>query len=165
MRVAFFRMMARNSRACGEFCSLPSSKVSTYPEMEVSGVRSSCDTLAIKSRRVFSARSTLVTSCSTATAPPPGVGAALTSKIRPGNTVSALPLKLTRSLSAPSTQASTSGSRSSSTRRRPSSTALGLMRCITAFDQMTCPCAFTATTASCILSSSAASSRRLASSA
>ena len=51
--------------------------------MEVSGVRSSWETLAIKSRRVFSMRSVSVKSRSTATAPPPGMGAAVTSKVRP----------------------------------------------------------------------------------
>src|SRR5438309_11781108 len=52
--------------------------------MEVSGVRSSCETLAMKSRRVFSTRSVSVRSRKTATAPPPGRGAAVTSKLRPG---------------------------------------------------------------------------------
>ena len=39
----------------------------------------------MKSRRVFSTRSVSVRSRSTATAPPPGIGAAVTSKVRPGN--------------------------------------------------------------------------------
>ena len=52
--------------------------------MEVSGVRSSWETLAMKSRRVFSTRSVSVRSRSTATAPPSGRGAAVTSKARPG---------------------------------------------------------------------------------
>src|SRR5580700_8294793 len=51
--------------------------------MEVSGVRSSWETLAIKSRRLFSMRSVSVRSRSTATAPPPGIGAAVTSNVRP----------------------------------------------------------------------------------
>src|SRR5271166_1158579 len=42
--------------------------------MEVRGVRSSWETLAMKSRRVFSTRSVSVRSRSTATAPPPGKG-------------------------------------------------------------------------------------------
>src|SRR5579872_6545789 len=41
------------------------------------------ETLAMKSRRVFSTRSTSVRSWSTTTAPPPGRGAAITSKLRP----------------------------------------------------------------------------------
>src|SRR3979411_2893630 len=52
--------------------------------MEVSGVRSSWETLAIKSRRGFSTRSVSVKSRRTATAPPPGMGAAVTSKVRAG---------------------------------------------------------------------------------
>ena len=51
--------------------------------MEVSGVRNSWETLAMKSRRLFSMRSVSVRSRSTATAPPPGMGAAVTSKVRP----------------------------------------------------------------------------------
>ena len=43
-------------------------------------------TLATKSLRVVSERSISETSCNTATAPPPGMGAALTSKILPGET-------------------------------------------------------------------------------
>src|ERR1019366_4726425 len=42
--------------------------------MEVSGVRSSWETLAMKSRRLFSMRSVSVRSRSTATAPPPSNG-------------------------------------------------------------------------------------------
>ena len=40
----------------------------------------------MKSRRVFSTRSVSVRSRSTATAPPPGIGAAVTSNVRPGRT-------------------------------------------------------------------------------
>src|ERR1700722_18004632 len=51
--------------------------------MDVSGVRNSWETLAMKSRRVFSMRSVSVRSRSTATTPPPGMGAAVMSKVRP----------------------------------------------------------------------------------
>ena len=124
-------------------------------------MRSSCETLAMKSRRVFSARSISVTSCRTATAPPSGVGAALTSKTRLGATEVALPLRGSRSLRAAQTQASTSGSRTAWTRACPGRVAPGAMRCMTEFEPAMRLAALTAMTASCMLSSRAVSSRCL----
>ena len=71
--------------------SSSSSSVSTYPLIDVNGVRSSCETLATKSFCARSICSTRVTSRSTATAPPCGIGAAFTSKILPGTTDVARP--------------------------------------------------------------------------
>ena len=124
MRVAFFRIVPRNSRATGLSDSSWSSRVSTYPLIEVSGVRSSCDTLATKSRCVRSTSSIRVMSCSTATAPPAGIGDAFTSKMRPGASDVVLRSHTTRSSSAAFTHASTSGSRTVCTSACPTRTAL-----------------------------------------
>ena len=68
-RSACLWMMDRNrcasSRSSGGF----SCSVSTKPLMLVMGVRSSCETLATKSRRMFSRRRNRVTSLSTSSAP------------------------------------------------------------------------------------------------
>ena len=102
-------------------------------------MRSSWLTLAMKSRRDFSAASIRVTSCSTAIAPPEGSGAALTSKIRPGASELARPVRTSPCSSAPWTQASSSGSRTECTSGRPTRIWVPAMRCITALDQRTQP--------------------------
>ena len=134
MRVAFFRIVARNSCPIGLNSSW-SSSVSTYPLIEVSGVRSSCETLATKSRCVRSISSIRVMSCNTATAPPAGIGDTLTSKIRLGSSDVVLRSHTTRSASAVRTHVRTSGSRTVSTRACPTRTALAdvapdVIRCI-----------------------------------
>jgi hypothetical protein len=45
----------KGARLFGSYFSMPT-RVSAYPLMDVSGVRSSCDTLATKSRRICSTR-------------------------------------------------------------------------------------------------------------
>ena len=88
--------------------------------MDVSGVRSSWETLAMKSRRVFSARSIagdVVEHGDGASAG--GGGGADLEDYALGATEVALPLRGSRSLSAVSTQASTSGSRIAWTRACP----------------------------------------------
>ena len=135
MRVAFFRIVARNSRATGLSASSWSSSVSTYPLIEVNGVRSSCETLATKSRCVRSTSSIRVMSCSTATAPPAGMGEAFTSKMRPGASDVVRRTHTTLSSSAAFTHANISGSRTVCTSACPTRTALaamvpGISRCI-----------------------------------
>ncbi len=129
-------------------------------------MRSSWLTLAMNSRRDFSAASIRVTSCSTAMAPPEGRGAAFTSKMRPGASELARPVRTSPFSRAPRTQASRSGSRAEWTSGRPTRIWVPAMRCITALDQRTKPSGVMATTASCMESSIAASSwRRLSISA
>ena len=61
--------MSRNRSACGRSSMAPSRRVSTKPLMLVIGVLSSCDTLATKSRRMFSSRRIWVMSFSTTSMP------------------------------------------------------------------------------------------------
>ncbi len=63
-------MRKNRSASCGSRRA-PSNSVSTKPLIDVIGVFSSCDTLATKSRRMFSKRRKCVTSESTTTAPMP----------------------------------------------------------------------------------------------
>ena len=156
-------MVPRNSRAAWLNDSSWSNSVSTYPLIEVSGVLNSCDTLATKSRCVRSTSSMRVMSCSTATAPPAGMGDAFTSKMRPGISDVVLRSQTKRSSSAARTHASTSGSRTVCTNAWPTRTELatagpGIIRCIAWFAHWIRPAASTATTASCIESSSASNS-------
>ena len=51
---AWALIISRNFRLFAGSSSAPSSSVSAYPRMAVSGVRSSCETLATKSLRMFS---------------------------------------------------------------------------------------------------------------
>ncbi len=130
-------------------------------------MRSSCETLAMKSRRICSVRAISVTSCKTATAPPPGSG----SGVDVEDSARGRPRWLCRC----STRRGCEGA----VERRPAlqdrarhgpgfartRSAPGAMRCMTALDQPMRPSASTAMTASCMLSSKAASSRCLDSSA
>ena len=105
-------------------------------------------------------------SCSTATAPPPGIGDAFTSKIFPGSSVVVRRSHTARSSSAARTHSSTSGSRTVCTSACPTRTALctddpGISRCILWFVHWIRPAESTATTASCMESSSASNSRLL----
>ena len=129
--------------------------------MEVSGVRSSCETLAIKSRRVFSTRSVSVRSRSTATTPPSGNGAAVTSNARPGTIDVARAVFTSLFVMAALTVARKSGSRIVSTTGALSRVCCGTRRSMGWFAQRTNPSGLTAITASCMLLSSVSSCRWL----
>src|SRR5262249_40477115 len=62
------RMMSRNRTLVAGSSLPPSSNASTYPLIDVRGVRSSCDTLATKSFRIFSSLRSSVISWNTSTA-------------------------------------------------------------------------------------------------
>ena len=130
-------------------------------------MRSSWETLATKSRWVRSTCSMRVMSCSTATAPPPGIGETSTSKMRPGSSeverpsltvrcfervADALAARRGRGWSGPERGRCARRCR----RRRPESAAA----CAGCVHWMR-PAESTATTASCMLSIIASSSRRL----
>ena len=68
-RSAWPEMMRTKRCAASGSSRAPSSRVSAKPLMEVTGVLSSCETLATKSRRTASRRLSRVTSLSTTTAP------------------------------------------------------------------------------------------------
>ena len=81
MRRVFASMVSRNrSRSSGDRSG--SRSVSAKPPMTVSGVLSSCDTLATKSRRIVSSRRRVVRSMTANTAPPSGSGRAVMSSVR-----------------------------------------------------------------------------------
>src|SRR5439155_1601374 len=68
-RSAWRSITDRKRRAVGRSSPGGPSSVSAYPLIAVSGVRSSCETLATKSRRTTSRRRSSVTSCRTRTKP------------------------------------------------------------------------------------------------
>ncbi len=79
IRCALVTMVPR--KRCRVSASIPGSlSVSAYPAIDVSGVFSSCETFATKSRRTASRRRTSVKSCSTTTAPWPLSGRAFERK-------------------------------------------------------------------------------------
>ena len=81
MRRVFDSIVSRN-RSRSPSGSSRSRSVSANPPITVSGVLSSCDTFATKSRRIVSSRRRVVRSMTASTAPPSGSGRAVTSSVR-----------------------------------------------------------------------------------
>src|SRR3984885_11202156 len=129
--------------------------------MDVRGVRSPWERLAMKSRGVFSTRSVSVRSRSTATAPPPGKGAAVTSKARPGMMEVAREVVTCLASLASFTAARKSGSRMVSTTGACRRVRCGARRSMRSLAHCTRPSALTAMTASCMLLSRVSSWRWL----
>jgi hypothetical protein len=119
----------------------------------------------MKSRRVFSTRSISVWSCNTATAPPPGMGAAVTSKTRPEKILAARAMVTSRVVRAVCTDARISGSRTDCTSGAPSRTPLGSKRSMRWLAHKTRSSWATAITASCMEFNSVSKVCRLFSSA
>ncbi len=74
-RTAFRSMTRTKVAAAGGSCSMTMGRVSAAVRMAVTGVLSSCDTLATKSRRMVSSRRRSVTSTKIANTPRPSSGA------------------------------------------------------------------------------------------
>src|SRR5215831_3179636 len=91
MRRVFASIVSRK-RSRLSFGSSRSRSVSANPAMTVSGVLSSCDTLATKSRRIVSSLRRVVRSWTATTAPPSGSGRAETSSVRSATPISSGPV-------------------------------------------------------------------------
>ena len=90
MRRVFASIVSRK-RSRLSVGSSRSRNVSANPAMTVSGVLSSCETLATKSRRIVSSRRRVVRSCTATTAPPSGSGRAETTSVRSPTPISSGP--------------------------------------------------------------------------
>ena len=144
--------------------SAPSRKVSVSALREARGVRSSCDTFEIKSRRTVSSRRTRVRSCTSSRLPPVWRSGRTTSCRKRRRAGSSTDSSCASPVSWLRCQASTSWCwRNTSTTRRPTAGLVSKRRSMAGLANWICPLESAISTPSVILSRTAASLARSAS--